>query len=217
MSMIGIIEEPSRQGRAPQLVAVDALPEYPIARAVRLDSNAFTKWHHHRWLSSTLHLLASYEVQGMARALFDIAQVQSPVGSLPDDNLMLARLLRLDLGIWIEIRARAMSPLHNWALCLSEGERRLMHPVVLEQVRDAIDRREQYVLSREEKAEYQRLKRLCEALADLGCAASVIEDGILMGRMNDWLKAACRGKRTRRSYEQALMHAIRSGWMPVAA
>lgn len=199
--------------REMQLVEAGVLTEYPIGRSVRLDGNAYTKWHHHRWLNSSLHILGSYEVQGMARALFDIAQGQSPVGTLPDDNLMIARLLRVDPGVWAEIRARAMNPLHNWRPCLSDGERRLMHPVVLEQVQDAIERREQYSLSKEEKAEYQRLKRLTEALTDLGCSAAVTEDTVLIGQINEWLKANCRGKRSRRTYEQALIFAARAGWM----
>jgi hypothetical protein len=179
----------------PKLVETTDLPEYPIARSVRLDGNAFTKWHHLRWLNSSLHLLASYEVQGMARALFDLAQLQSPVGTLPDDPLMIARLLRVDPGQWDDMRRRAISPLHNWQPCLSDGERRLMHPVVLEQVLDAIERREQHALSKEEKAAYQRVKRLREAMEKIDLAIAKLQGR----RATPAKKKSARAKPTKRA------------------
>jgi hypothetical protein len=200
--------------RAASLQLVDAaeLPVYPIDRGTRLDGHAFLKWFHHRWLNSRMHLTASYEVQGMAFALFNIAQNQSPLGTLPDDDLELAALLRLDLPRWQEARARKMGPLHNWAPCLCDAEIRLMHPVVLEMALDALERRESRALSKEEAAERQRVKRLRENLAEIGVSQAVLADGILIGRMEAWLTANWKGNRTRKAYDAVMVEAARAGW-----
>ena len=59
--------------RAAALVAADEMAAYPLGD-IRLEGHFFVAWHHSRWLNSTMHLMATYEVQGLARALFDIAQ-----------------------------------------------------------------------------------------------------------------------------------------------
>ena len=140
--------------KAPQLMVVpdSALPVYPLTRDERLDGNSFVKWQTHRWLSSRTYKLCSWEVQGMARALFDLSQHESPVGTLPDDEEELAVMLRCDVRRMRELRAMALGPLRNWVPCLCGNERRLMHPVVLEQVRDALERRAMADLSKDEKA-----------------------------------------------------------------
>ena len=88
----------------PALVETGSLPEYPIGRDERLPELAFVKWIPSRWLSSSGHLKCTYEVQGVARALFDLATSQSPIGTLPDYNEELAKLLRIDLGHWQALR-----------------------------------------------------------------------------------------------------------------
>lgn len=196
-----------------KLVVADDLPEYPIARAVRLDGNSFVKWQHLRWLSSKTARRASWEVKGMARELFDLAQMQSPIGTLPDDDDDLADMLRVSVSRMRELRAMEFGPLRNWVPCMSEGERRLMHPVVLDQVLDVLERREVHELSKEDKATYQRLKRLGQALEKLGCDKAVVADDVLISRMDQWLQAHCKGNRKTQHYEAALVHAAKSGWL----
>lgn len=188
------------------------LPVYPVARGVRLDGHSFVKWQHLRWLSSRSFRLCSWEVQGMARALFDLCQLESPVGTLPDDDAELAQMLRVDVRRMAELRRMEFGPLRNWRPCLADGEVRLMHDVVLAQVQDAIERREIHELSKEDKATYQRLKRLREALRGMGLSDDVLSDDRLIGRMDDWLKQACKGNRKANHYEAALMHAVAQGW-----
>lgn len=200
-----------------QVINASDLPEYPIARATRLDGHAFVKWAHIRWLSSKSFKRCSWEVQGMARALFDLSQLESPIGTLPEDDEELAMMLRVDLRRLRELRAMEFGPLRNWHPCLSDGERRLMHTVVLEQVRDALERREVHELSKEEKAAYQRVKRLREALEKMGLGADVVADDVLVGRMDEWLKAHCRGNRRQANYDAALLHAVNNGWTEDAA
>ncbi|RRH70022.1 hypothetical protein [Falsigemmobacter faecalis] len=198
-----------------KLVAISTaeIEEYPIARETRLDGHSFIKWQHIRWLSSKTFKLCSWEVQGMARALFDLSQLESPVGTLPDDDAELAHMLRVDTSRMADLRRSEYGPLRNWRPCLSEGERRLMHPVVLAQVQDALERREIHELSKEDKATYQRLKRLREALKSLGLAGEVLEDERLIGRMDEWLKQTCKGNRRMPHYEAAIQHAVAQGWV----
>ena len=98
------------------LVVVDdgSLPEYPIGRSVRLDGHAFVKWAHLRWLSSRTFKRATWEHQGMARALFDMCQMESPVGTLPADDEELAQMLRVDLRTMRGLRQLEFGPLRNW-------------------------------------------------------------------------------------------------------
>lgn len=194
------------------LVAAADLPEYPIAAHVRLDGNGFVKWQHSRWLNSTSFRKMSWEAQGMARALFDIAQMETPVGTLPDDDDELAFMLRIEVRRLRELRAMEFGPLRHWVRCRAGEQVRLMHPVVLEQVQDALERRETASLSKEAKAEFQRLKRLREALAEENLSKDVIDDPVLIKRMDEWLKATHRGNRTQAVYRSAILHAHQQKW-----
>jgi hypothetical protein len=189
------------------------LPVYPIGRDVRLQSHYFTMIQHHRWLNSEMHLTADMAVQGAALNLFFVAQSQSPLGTLPNDDVVLSRLLRIDLTTWRGLRDRPMGALHRWHPCLCGDEVRLMHPVVLEVLQDAIARRDVREASNEEKAVDARLRRLRAALAELGCSKTVIADEVLIGRLDAWLVENVRGQRRASAYEAALAHAAAMGWL----
>ena len=158
---------------APRLIDADELPVYPVDREERLEGHYFTKFWHDRWLNSQLHLTATLEVQACALNLFFLSQKQTPVGTLPDDDSILAKLLRIDLALWRVLRTRRITPLHGWSPCRCGDEIRLNHPVVTEVVLDAIARREARETSNSQKAVYQRLRRLREALGGLGCTKEV--------------------------------------------
>lgn len=200
-------------GRAAHLRPVTGdLPEYPIPREVRLDGHHFVKWQHIRWLSSRTFKMADWDMQGMARALFDLCHLESPVGTLPDDDVELGLMLRVSARRMGDLRRLEFGPLRGWTPCLSDGEVRLMHRVVLSQVQDALERREVAELSKEEKARYQRLKRLREALERMGLCADALADDRLIGRMDDWLRQSCKGNRRAHHYDSALAHAVQQGW-----
>lgn len=203
----------------PALTAVTehALPEYPISRDERLPELAFVKWIPSRWLNSSGHLKCTYEVQGMARALFDIATAQSPIGTLPDDDEELAKLLRVDLGHWRALRALGeRGPMRNWVRCLchgkGNGEVRLYHHVVTEQLMDVLNRREARELSKEAQAVTRRYQRMIDGLRKAGLSDEVLADGILMTRMDKWLAENCTGNRTTLVLLRAIEHAHREGW-----
>lgn len=198
---------------APQLVEpVDGLEVYPVGRDERLDGHSFLKWSHHRWMASRTFKLASWEAQGMAFALFNLCQIESPPGTLPDDNDELAVMLRVTARRVAELRQQDFGPFRGWRRCLCGVEVRLMHPVVLDQVRDAMDRRDTRELSKEAKAEYARLKRLREALAGMKLDPAVIADDVLIRRMDAWLCQHRKGRRDGAAYEAVVMQAAREGW-----
>ncbi|MFN5998342.1 MAG: hypothetical protein ACK47C_04755 [Paracoccaceae bacterium] len=141
---------------------------YPLLRDLRMPTHYFIAWWHNRWLNSTLHLTGSYEVQGVALALYCISQNQSPMGTLPADDALLARLLRIDLARWQDLRRAAVPPLHGWYMADCQGEVRWAHPVVLEMLIEAQSRAESRRMSNEERAVQKRIERLRAALAEIG-------------------------------------------------
>lgn len=205
--------------KIPQLrpVSTDDLEQYPISRNDRLDAHSFLKWGHHRWLSSRTFKLASWEMQGMARALFDMAQGESPPGTLPDSDEELSVMLRVPLSRMRELRQVEFGPLRNWMRCLCGNEVRLMHPVVLEQVRDALERRDTRALSNDAKAEYQRLRRLREALEKAGLSKDALADDVLIQRMDAWLSETRKGRRGGEAYAAVVLHAQASKWFAMGA
>ena len=199
---------------APRLVAVTPgdYPAYPIGRDQSLDGHSFVKWQTVRWLSSRTFKLASWEVQGMARALFDLCQTERPIGTLPDDDEELAAMLRVSQVRLRELRAMDLGPLRNWSRCLSDGVVRLAHPVVTEQIQDALDRRAMAQLSKEQKAVAVRLERLRKALLANQVSQAVVADDLLIRRMDEWIEATHRGNRTAAVYRSAILHAAQSRW-----
>lgn len=186
---------------------------YPISRGERLDGQTFVKWWHHRWLASDLCLMASFEVKGMARDLFDLAQTQSPMGTLPRDKSVVARLLRVDVQHFASLCRHDYGPMSGWQPCITDdGEMRLYHPVVLEQVQDALNRREAWLASKSAAAVREQRRRLIAALRQLGVEARVVADESLIERMDDWLVENWKAKRGPKAYHAVMVEAMERGW-----
>lgn len=196
-----------------QVIDVADLPEYPVDVEASMAGHFFTTFYHDRWLNSELHLTASLDVQACALNLFFLAQKQTPVGTLPDNDAILARLLRVDLQLWKDLRARTVGPLHKWQRCRCGDEIRLMHPVVTEVVLQALGRREAREASNAEKAVYQRLQRLRSAMHDMGMSRDVIRDDRLIERIDAWMLENVKGQRRRPAYDAAILHASRMKWL----
>lgn len=202
----------------PGLRAVPSdLPVYPIASSERLDGNSFVKWNTARWIGSRTFKLMGWEMQGMARALFDLCQMETPVGTLPDDDRELAFLLRCDAQRLRELRALEFGPLRNWAPVLCDGKVRLAHPVVTEQVQDALERRALAKLSEDQRASAMRLSRMRSALKKEGVSDQVLADDLLMERMDAWLKDMHKTRRSPAVYRSAILHAVQHRWFDRAA
>jgi hypothetical protein len=198
---------------APHLSPVprEGLPPYPLPRDLRMPTHYFVAWWHNRWLNSTLHLTGSYEVQGVALALYCMAQNQSPMGTLPNDDALLARLLRIDLSRWLDLRRAAVSPLHGWYLADCEGEVRWAHPVVLELLIEAQGRAESRRMSNEERAVQKRIERLRVALLDMGVDKSILADRVVIEAMDEWLEVNWKKRRNALGYARLLNWAATSG------
>lgn len=196
----------------PQLVEVSEMEEYPFEASDRLLAHHFTMFWHDRWLNSEMHLTASLDVQACALNLFFLAQKQSPIGTLPDDDTILAKLLRVDLATWLDLRRREINPLRNWCLCRCGDQVRLMHPVVTDILKDAMNRREAREASTAQRAVNERIRRLREAMSAMGCGKDVLGDDVLVQRIDSWMLDHCRGRRTKTLYDRALRHAMDQKW-----
>lgn len=200
---------------APHLSAVpdDGPFVYPIDRSERLDGQTFVKWWHHRWLASEMRLMASFEVKGMVRDLFDLAQTQSPMGTLPRSLAIVARMLLVDERHFEGLCRHLYGPMNGWLPCVTlDGELRLYHPVVLEQVQDALERRASWLASKSAAAVREQRRRLVAALRELKVDARVVADEALIERMDDWLVENWKAKRSPKAYHAVLIEAMDRGW-----
>lgn len=190
---------------------------YPIPRQERLDGQTFVKWWHHRWLASELCLMASFEVKGMARELFDLAQTQSPMGTLPRSLAVVARLLRVDLHQFEALCRHPFGPMSGWLPCVTEdGEARLYHPVVLEQVQDALTRREIWQARKSDAAVRERQRRLVAAMREVRMPAAACADQALIERMDQWLTENWHSKRGPQAYHRVFAVAAEGRWFGAA-
>jgi hypothetical protein len=128
--------------------------------------------------------------------------------------VQIARLLRCDAHHFEGLCRQPYGPLRGWNPCVTDdGEARLFHAVVLEQVRDAFDRREAKALANNAKAVAARRDRLVQALRAMGCDDAMLADDVLMDRMNGWLDGNWKRRRDTLAYQKVLDHAAREGWL----
>lgn len=178
----------SAVSRSIGLVATDDLPEYPIPSSVRLDSHFFMMFNYRRWMNSDFRSLADHDVRAVALDLFCAAQEQSPVGTLPTDERLLANAVDVPLDRWRQFSAREVPPLHNWQKCLCDnGQVRLFHPVVLEVAQAALglksDHEDKLAADRERK----RLGQLPNQIIRAGGSRQMSEDDAYVVRLDQYL------------------------------
>ncbi|SOH93356.1 hypothetical protein SAMN06273572_10232 [Monaibacterium marinum] len=171
-----------------QAVQSEELFHYPIATRERLRNHFFLTFHHRRWLNSDFRNLADLDVRGVALDLFCAAQDQAPVGTLPTNDQLIARLVDVSLETWRGLAARSIPPLTNWQRCVcDDGEVRLYHPVVLEIVLDALGRKEQDAEKRANDKARKRLKALPEQMMRAGLRKQATEDEAFVLRLDEHL------------------------------
>lgn len=186
------------------LVEADEIFEYPLDVNARLTSHFFIAWHHDRWLNSRFRLSAPADVRGLAIDLYCLSQKQTPIGTLPNDDVQLAKLLMLDLHTWQQYKRAEWSPLYKWQVCLCNGEQRLMHPVVLDIIQESMSLRDKRKLEGELGRQRKRLDRLPMQIRDAGGSARMAADGALLKRIDLWLVENCKGNRTKEWVVRAL-------------
>jgi hypothetical protein len=191
---------------APQLsiaTSVDDLPIYPIAADERLESHFFLPMYFRRWLGSDTRLLADMEVRAAILELFMIAQDQSPVGTLPTDHKLIARLLGITFEHFKVLCDREVSPLRHWVPCRAGDQVRLMHHVVTEVASEAIDTRRDRDAERQARKAAKAVKDLEARLRAMGLSRQA-DDRQLVEQVDAWLINHCTGYRTELAVRQAL-------------
>ncbi|MDJ0631086.1 MAG: hypothetical protein QNJ44_22705 [Rhodobacter sp.] len=174
----------------PQLAYSDDgqdLPDYPFTAADRLDSHWFVPWERRRWLNSDMRLKGTPECRALYFDLINIAYDQSPIGTLPTDNAVLAKLLFVPESHFAQLCGMAYGPLHKWRRCRCEGEVRLMHDFVLHTLLDAVSRREDNRARMEAANRQKRLQRLRSTVA--GLHTDLARNDAAMRWIDDYLTA----------------------------
>jgi len=167
-------------------VDIETLPDYPLDAADRLDSHWFMAWERRRWLNSDMRLKGTPECRALYFDLINIAYDQSPVGTLPNDLDLLAKLLLVDAGHFRALARLDFGPLHKWTRCLCEGDEvRLMHPMVLQSLTQAISRKEDNRARTEAANAKKRRQRLRALVAGYHVDLAKNDAAILW--MDEWL------------------------------
>ncbi|MDF3606114.1 hypothetical protein PE067_08225 [Paracoccus sp. DMF-8] len=141
-------------------MSTDDLPEYPFTLDDRLDSHYFMAWERRRWLNSEMRLRGTPECRALFFDLINISYDQAPIGTLPDDQDLLAKMLMVDPAHFRQICRLEFGPLHKWVHVRCGAEIRLMHPMVVRSLQDALARREDNRAKNEAANAAKRLQRL---------------------------------------------------------
>ncbi len=176
--------------RKPRLLDLSGVPEYPFTKEDRLQTHFYFEMHFSRWLNSDFRLLATPAVRGIAIDLFCAAQEQAPVGTLPTDERLLAKLAGVTLEVWRELAAQDVGPLWNWYHVSCGDDVRFAHPVVLELVEKAMVSREMHNGARAADRERKRLKALPAQMQSAGASSRMCAEAAVVDWVDRWLVAA---------------------------
>ncbi|AEM40557.1 hypothetical protein [Ketogulonicigenium vulgare] len=182
-------------------VAVDEIGDYPFSVEDRFESHYFMAWERRRWLNSDMRLRGDPECRALFFDLINISYDQSPVGTLPTDHKILAKLLFVTDDRFEQLCRQEFGPLHKWRKFNCEGEIRLGHPMVLKTLNEAVARRAENQARTDAASNIKRLQRMRSMLAgyskDLASNEAavrwidewLIEQGCTK-RSSDWLERA---------------------------
>lgn len=170
------------------LVDTEDLFEYPIPAGERLNSHFFMMWHFDWWLNSDFKLLADKEVRAVGFDLFNVAQKQDPVGTLPEDDRLLAKLVGETMEEWQRLKERPINPLYQWERCIcTDGRIRRYHPVVLKIAQEALGLRTERLEKRADDRDRKRLAALPEKMVRAGASKAMAEDEVLVLRFDQFM------------------------------
>lgn len=187
-----------------RIVETGELEEYPISREDRLDSHFFMAWERRRWLNSDMRLKGTPECRALYFDLINIAYDSSPVGTLPNDLDLLAKLVFAEPSHFRALCKLEYGPLHRWEPCLCDGgEVRLMHRQVLSSLTNAIARKEDNRARMESANISKRLQRLRQTVAGLHLELSKNDAAIRW--IDEWLTNQGCTYRTTTWIERAVM------------
>jgi len=186
------------------LVEDKEMQVYPIDASERLESHFFIPWHFNRWLNSDFRLKAEPDVRAYAFDLFCVSQNQTPVGTLPNDDDLLARLLYLDLQTWKQLKERKPNPMHGWSHCKCGDETRYMHKVVLEMAEGSLGKKKAVVLARERDRERKRHIALKAQMVAAGAHSNMVQNDDYVERVDKYMVENCTGNRTPSRVREAM-------------
>lgn len=167
-------------------VGAEEIRDYPLSNEDRLDSHYFVPWERRRWLNSDMRLRGTAECRALYLDLIFISYDQSPVGTLPIDTDILARLVMVDPVHMRALCSLPYGPLHRWERCRCDGgEIRLMHPMVLRTLTEAIARKEDNRAKNEAANAAKRRQRLRITIS--GYAADLAKNDAALLFMDEWL------------------------------
>lgn len=164
------------------------LPLYPISAKDRLDSHFFIQWNLKRWRKSEFRQLADPEVGWAGFQLICEAHDESPIGTLPVDERLLARAAGVSIEKWRQLCERAISPLHNWhKVRCDNGEIRLAHPVVQLVSLEALEGSARNRADKEQRRRAKQIKDLRDMIETRIGATQLLRAPEFLDRFNDWL------------------------------
>ncbi|MBT2130105.1 hypothetical protein [Aliiroseovarius lamellibrachiae] len=181
-----------------RLVDSEDVFDYPIPSTERLESHYFISFHYRRWLKSEFRNLADLDVRAVGFDLFCEAQDEAPVGTLPMDERLLAKLAGVTLEEWKRLCERPIGPLYGWSACRCDnGHMRLYHKVVLEIAKEALGMREDHLEKRAADRERKRLKDLPGQIVRAGGTARMGEDAVFIMQFDQFLLDYFEGRQRR--------------------
>lgn len=188
----------------PHLAAVEVgdLDEYPLGPDDRLDQHWFMAWERRRWLNSEMRLKATPECRAIYFDLICVSYEQSPIGTLPDDPELLAKLALVEQSHLVALCRMPLGPLHRWQRCLCGDEVRLFHPFVLKTIMEAISRKADNRARMEAANTHKRLQRLRSTVA--GFHADLAKNDAAVKWMDQWLQEQGCGYRSAEWVERAM-------------
>lgn len=188
----------SGAAKAVRLVDSGELFDYPIPSTERLESHYFITLHYRRWLKSDFRNLADLDVRAVGFDLFCEAQDEAPVGTLPIDERLLAKLAGVTLEDWRRLCDRPITPLYGWQECRCDnGHMRLYHKVVLEMAKEALGMREDHLERRAADRERKRLKDLPAQIVRAGGGTRMGEDTAFCLQFDQFLLDNFEGRQRR--------------------
>ncbi|GLK65674.1 hypothetical protein F8A10_07775 [Paracoccus kondratievae] len=169
------------------VVPTNELEDYPLTVEDRLDSHYFMAWERRRWLNSDMRLRGTAECRALFFDLINISYDQAPVGTLPNDCDLLAKMLFVDPAHFRQLCRLEFGPLHKWVPVRCGDEIRLSHPMVLRSLKEAIARREDHRARSEAASTKKRLQRLRSCMAGINADLATKDGAVLW--IDGWLQS----------------------------
>jgi hypothetical protein len=160
-------------------------------------------WEPRRWLNSDMRLKGTPECRALYFDLINISYDNSPIGTLSSDLEVLAKLVFVEPGHFKALCKLDFGPLHRWMPCLCDSEVRLMHPMVVKSLTEAVSRKEDNRAKCEAANNAKRVQRLRSTVA--GLHLELAKNDAAVKWMDEWLVQEGCSYRSTSWVERAMM------------